>query len=169
MIKLFKICMVSFLPLGYESFSSIVNPWVLVCRSGRPVNHMCCYWMLFFFCFFPWPQTSNSNAYNFTEYSASEENTDISQELSPEKSVVTKSISSNKLSAHPSTLLQCSESGHHRGKSKANGKITLWLFLKQVLCRLYGLCVVLGTPLAMVVYHAISVQLLAFLMAFWTM
>uniref|UniRef100_G3UUG6 PHD finger protein 20 n=1 Tax=Meleagris gallopavo TaxID=9103 RepID=G3UUG6_MELGA len=65
------------------------------------------------------------NAYNFTEYSASEENTDISQELSPEKSVVTKSISSNKLSAHPSTLLQCSESGHHRGKSKANEEDTM--------------------------------------------
>uniref|UniRef100_G1MRT4 PHD finger protein 20 n=1 Tax=Meleagris gallopavo TaxID=9103 RepID=G1MRT4_MELGA len=59
------------------------------------------------------------------KYSASEENTDISQELSPEKSVVTKSISSNKLSAHPSTLLQCSESGHHRGKSKANEEDTM--------------------------------------------
>uniref|UniRef100_A0A8C2UEH1 PHD finger protein 20 n=1 Tax=Coturnix japonica TaxID=93934 RepID=A0A8C2UEH1_COTJA len=58
-------------------------------------------------------------------YSAGEENTDISQELSPEKSVVTKSISSNKSSAHPSTLLQCSESGHHRGKSKTNEEDTM--------------------------------------------
>ncbi|XP_042742633.1 PHD finger protein 20 isoform X5 [Lagopus leucura] len=59
------------------------------------------------------------------EYSASEENTDVTQELSPEKSVVTKSISSNKSSAHPSTLLQCSESGHHRGKSKTNEEDTM--------------------------------------------
>ncbi|XP_031461502.1 PHD finger protein 20 isoform X5 [Phasianus colchicus] len=59
------------------------------------------------------------------EYSASEENTDISQELSPEKSIVTKSISSNKSSAHPSTQLQCSESGHHRGKSKTNEEDTM--------------------------------------------
>ncbi|XP_042691451.1 PHD finger protein 20 isoform X2 [Centrocercus urophasianus] len=59
------------------------------------------------------------------EYSASEENTDTAQELSPEKSVVTKSISSNKSSAHPSTLLQCSESGHHRGKSKTNEEDTM--------------------------------------------
>ncbi|XP_040506787.1 PHD finger protein 20 isoform X9 [Gallus gallus] len=58
------------------------------------------------------------------EYCASEENTDISQELSPENSVVTKSISSNK-SAHPSTLLQCSESGHHREKSKTNEEDTM--------------------------------------------
>ncbi|XP_068275668.1 PHD finger protein 20 isoform X4 [Nyctibius grandis] len=55
------------------------------------------------------------------EYSGSEENTDISLDLSPEKSVVTKCISSNKSSAHPSTLLHCSDSGQHRGKSKANG------------------------------------------------
>ncbi|KAM9647324.1 PHD finger protein 20 isoform 3-T20 [Morphnus guianensis] len=54
------------------------------------------------------------------EYSGSEENTDILQELSSEKSVVTKCISSNKSSAHPSTLLQCSDSGQHRGKSKTN-------------------------------------------------
>ncbi|KAM6112984.1 PHD finger protein 20 isoform 2-T2 [Pterocles gutturalis] len=59
------------------------------------------------------------------EYSGSEENTDISQELSPEKSVVTKCISSNKSSAHPSTLLQCSDSGQHRGKSKTNEDDTL--------------------------------------------
>ncbi|XP_021272741.1 PHD finger protein 20 isoform X4 [Numida meleagris] len=59
------------------------------------------------------------------EYSGSEENADISQELSPEKSVVTKSISSNKSSAQPSTLLQCSESGHHRGKSKTNEEDTM--------------------------------------------
>uniref|UniRef100_A0A669QMJ0 PHD finger protein 20 n=1 Tax=Phasianus colchicus TaxID=9054 RepID=A0A669QMJ0_PHACC len=61
----------------------------------------------------------------FSSYSASEENTDISQELSPEKSIVTKSISSNKSSAHPSTQLQCSESGHHRGKSKTNEEDTM--------------------------------------------
>ncbi|KFW08828.1 PHD finger protein 20, partial [Fulmarus glacialis] len=59
------------------------------------------------------------------EYSGSEENTDISQELSPEKSVVTKFISSNKLSAHPSTLLHCSDSGQYRGKSKTNEDDTL--------------------------------------------
>ncbi|KFQ17208.1 PREDICTED: PHD finger protein 20 [Merops nubicus] len=58
------------------------------------------------------------------EYSGSEENTDVSQELSPEKSVVTKCISSNK-SAHPSTLLHCSDSGQHRGKSKPNEDDTL--------------------------------------------
>ncbi|XP_032560521.1 PHD finger protein 20 isoform X6 [Chiroxiphia lanceolata] len=54
-------------------------------------------------------------------YSGVGENTDVSQELSPEKSVVTKSISSNKSSAHPSTPLHCTDSGQHRGKSKANG------------------------------------------------
>ncbi|XP_027519764.1 PHD finger protein 20 isoform X3 [Corapipo altera] len=54
-------------------------------------------------------------------YSSVGENTDVSQELSPEKSVVTKSVSSNKSSAHPSTPLQCADSGQHRGKSKANG------------------------------------------------
>ncbi|NXH76105.1 PHF20 protein, partial [Hydrobates tethys] len=59
------------------------------------------------------------------EYSGSEENTDISQELSPEKSVVTKCISSNKLSAQPSTLLHCSDSRQHRGKSKTNEDDTL--------------------------------------------
>ncbi|KFW70834.1 PHD finger protein 20 [Pygoscelis adeliae] len=59
------------------------------------------------------------------EYSGSEENTDISQELSPEKSAVTKCISSNKASAHPSTLLHCSDSGQHRGKSKTNEDDTL--------------------------------------------
>ncbi|XP_059683129.1 PHD finger protein 20 isoform X2 [Gavia stellata] len=59
------------------------------------------------------------------EYSGSEENTDISQELSPEKSVVTKCVSSNKSSAHPSTLLHCSDSGQHRGKSKTNEDDTL--------------------------------------------
>ncbi|XP_074744474.1 PHD finger protein 20 isoform X6 [Strix uralensis] len=55
------------------------------------------------------------------EYSGSEENTDISQELSPEKSIVTKCISSNKSCAHASTLLHCSDSGQHRGKTKTNG------------------------------------------------
>ncbi|XP_032930558.1 PHD finger protein 20 isoform X6 [Catharus ustulatus] len=54
-------------------------------------------------------------------YSGVGENTDISQELSPEKSIVTKSNSSNKSSAHPSTLLHCTDSGQHKGKSKANG------------------------------------------------
>ncbi|XP_039419158.1 PHD finger protein 20 isoform X3 [Corvus cornix cornix] len=49
------------------------------------------------------------------------ENTDVSQELSLEKPVVTKSISSNKSSAHPSTLLHCADSGQHKGKSKVNG------------------------------------------------
>ncbi|KFW02672.1 PHD finger protein 20, partial [Eurypyga helias] len=59
------------------------------------------------------------------EYSGSEENTDISQELSSEKSVVAKCISSNKSSAHPSMLLQCPDSGQHRGKSKTNEDDTL--------------------------------------------
>uniref|UniRef100_A0A8B9CMK2 PHD finger protein 20 n=1 Tax=Anser brachyrhynchus TaxID=132585 RepID=A0A8B9CMK2_9AVES len=59
------------------------------------------------------------------EYSGSEENTDISQELSPEKSVVTKCISSNKSTAHTSTELQCSESAQHRGKSKTNEEDTM--------------------------------------------
>ncbi|NXR64896.1 PHF20 protein, partial [Rhadina sibilatrix] len=53
------------------------------------------------------------------------ENTDISQELSSEKSVVTKSNSSNKSSASPSTLLHCTDSGQHKGKSKANEDDTL--------------------------------------------
>ncbi|XP_009471597.1 PREDICTED: PHD finger protein 20 [Nipponia nippon] len=60
-----------------------------------------------------------------SDYSGSEENTDILQELSPEKTVVTKCISSNKSSAHPSTLLHCSDSGQHRGKSKTNEDDTL--------------------------------------------
>ncbi|XP_068556786.1 PHD finger protein 20 isoform X5 [Anas acuta] len=59
------------------------------------------------------------------DYSGSEENTDVSQELSPEKSVVTKCISSNKSSAHTSTELHCSESGQHRGKSKTNEEDTM--------------------------------------------
>ncbi|NXY54479.1 PHF20 protein, partial [Callaeas wilsoni] len=58
-------------------------------------------------------------------YSSTGENTDISQELSPEKSVVTKSNSSNKSSAHPSTLLHCTDSGQQKGKSKANEDDTL--------------------------------------------
>ncbi|NWT12566.1 PHF20 protein, partial [Vireo altiloquus] len=58
-------------------------------------------------------------------YSGIGENTDTSQELSPEKSVVTKSISSNKSSAHPSTLLHCADSAQHKGKSKANEDDTL--------------------------------------------
>ncbi|XP_059718805.1 PHD finger protein 20 isoform X6 [Haemorhous mexicanus] len=58
-------------------------------------------------------------------YSGTGENTDISQELSPEKSVVTKSNSSNKSFAHPSTLLHCTDSGQHKGKSKADEDDTL--------------------------------------------
>ncbi|NWV07895.1 PHF20 protein, partial [Ptilonorhynchus violaceus] len=58
-------------------------------------------------------------------YSGTGENTDISQELSPEKSVVTKSISSIKSSAHPSTLLHCTDSGQHKGKLKADEDDTL--------------------------------------------
>ncbi|NWR38034.1 PHF20 protein, partial [Tachuris rubrigastra] len=58
-------------------------------------------------------------------YSGVGGNTDVSQELSPEKSVVTKSISSTKSSAHPSTPLHCADSGQHRGKSKANEDDTL--------------------------------------------
>ncbi|XP_071429321.1 PHD finger protein 20 isoform X4 [Pithys albifrons albifrons] len=54
-------------------------------------------------------------------HSGAGENTDISQELSPERSMVTKSVSSHKSSAHPSTPLHCAETGQHRGKSKANG------------------------------------------------
>ncbi|NXR50186.1 PHF20 protein, partial [Hippolais icterina] len=60
-----------------------------------------------------------------TGYLGIGESTDISQELSSEKSVVTKSNSSNKSSAHPSTLLHCTDSGQHRGKSKANEDDTL--------------------------------------------
>ncbi|XP_061217593.1 PHD finger protein 20 isoform X6 [Neopsephotus bourkii] len=59
------------------------------------------------------------------EYSGSEENTDGSQELSPEKSGVTKSVPSNKSSAHTSTVLHCSGSGQHRGRSKRNEDDTL--------------------------------------------
>uniref|UniRef100_A0A8B9FI57 PHD finger protein 20 n=1 Tax=Amazona collaria TaxID=241587 RepID=A0A8B9FI57_9PSIT len=53
------------------------------------------------------------------------ENTDVSQELSPEKSGVTKSVSSTKSSAHTSTVLHCSGSGQHRGRSKRNEDDTL--------------------------------------------
>ncbi|XP_062498060.1 PHD finger protein 20 isoform X4 [Pezoporus occidentalis] len=59
------------------------------------------------------------------DYSGSEENTDVSQELSPEKSGVTKSVPSNKSSAHTSTVLHCSGSGQHRGRSKRNEDDTL--------------------------------------------
>ncbi|NXI14441.1 PHF20 protein, partial [Irena cyanogastra] len=58
-------------------------------------------------------------------YSGIGENTELSQEISPEKSVVTKSDSSNKSSAHSSTLLHCADSGQHKGKSKANEDDTL--------------------------------------------
>ncbi|NXJ82800.1 PHF20 protein, partial [Trogon melanurus] len=60
-----------------------------------------------------------------SEYSGSEENTDVSPELSPEKSMVTRCISSNKSSAHPSMLLHCSDSAQHRGKSRTNEDDTL--------------------------------------------
>ncbi|XP_069728287.1 PHD finger protein 20 isoform X4 [Phaenicophaeus curvirostris] len=59
------------------------------------------------------------------EYSGSEENTDISLELSPEKSVVTKCVSSHKSSEHPGTLLHCSDAGQRRGKPKPNEDDTL--------------------------------------------
>ncbi|NXR09016.1 PHF20 protein, partial [Semnornis frantzii] len=52
------------------------------------------------------------------EYSGSEETTETSQELSPEKTVITKCFSSAKSFAHPSTLLPCRDSGQHRGKAK---------------------------------------------------
>lgn len=74
---------------------------------------------------YSWPQISNNTtSCCFTDYSGSEENTDVSQELSPEKSIVTKCVSSNKSSAHPGALLHCSDSAQHRGKSKPNGKTT---------------------------------------------
>ncbi|NWT57104.1 PHF20 protein, partial [Erythrocercus mccallii] len=60
-----------------------------------------------------------------TGYSGIGENTDISRELSSEKSVVTKSNSSNISSAYPSTLLHCTDSGQHKGKSKGNEDDTL--------------------------------------------
>ncbi|NXD88087.1 PHF20 protein, partial [Halcyon senegalensis] len=59
------------------------------------------------------------------EYAVGEENTDVSQELSAEKAVVAKCLSSNKSSAHPSALLHCSASGQHRRKSKPNEDDTL--------------------------------------------
>ncbi|NXS97563.1 PHF20 protein, partial [Jacana jacana] len=59
-----------------------------------------------------------------SEYSGSEENTDVSQEVSPEKTVATKCLSSNKSSSHPSTLLS-SDPGQHRGKPKATEDDTL--------------------------------------------
>ncbi|NXA53803.1 PHF20 protein, partial [Nothocercus julius] len=59
------------------------------------------------------------------EYSGSEESTDVSQELSPEKTVIPKYSSANKSLAHPSTLMQCSDSAQHRGKSKTNEEDTL--------------------------------------------
>ncbi|NWY04983.1 PHF20 protein, partial [Nothoprocta ornata] len=59
------------------------------------------------------------------EYSGSEESTDISQELSPEKAVVPKYSCANKSPAHPSTLLPCSDSVQRRGKSKTNEEDTL--------------------------------------------
>ncbi|NWU99337.1 PHF20 protein, partial [Upupa epops] len=59
------------------------------------------------------------------EYSGSEENPDISQELSTEKSLVTKCVSANKSSAHPSTLLHFSDAVQHRGMLKSNEDDTL--------------------------------------------
>ncbi|XP_064023444.1 PHD finger protein 20 isoform X3 [Pogoniulus pusillus] len=58
------------------------------------------------------------------EYSGSEEATETSQELSPEKAVVTKCFSSAKSFAHPSTLLPCCDSGQHRGKSKEDDTVS---------------------------------------------
>lgn len=82
--------------------------------------------LVFSFLNFSWPQiSSNTTRYDFSDYSGSEETTDVSQELSPEKSGVTKSVPSNKSSAHTSTVLHCSGSGQHRGRSKRNGKLTL--------------------------------------------
>ncbi|NWS77256.1 PHF20 protein, partial [Crotophaga sulcirostris] len=60
-----------------------------------------------------------------SEYSGSEENADISQEISAEKPVVTKCVSSHKSSDHPSTLLHCSDSGQRRGKPKPSEDDTL--------------------------------------------
>ncbi|NXN98119.1 PHF20 protein, partial [Rhinopomastus cyanomelas] len=59
------------------------------------------------------------------ECSGSEDNTDVLQKLSPEKSLVTKCVSSNKPSAHPGALLHCSDTGQHRGASKPHEDDTL--------------------------------------------
>ncbi|XP_009900197.2 PHD finger protein 20 isoform X1 [Dryobates pubescens] len=59
------------------------------------------------------------------EYSGSEEVTEASPELSPDKAVVTKCFPSTKSFAQTSALLPCSDSGQHRGKSKAHEDDTL--------------------------------------------
>ncbi|XP_068023419.1 PHD finger protein 20 isoform X5 [Melanerpes formicivorus] len=59
------------------------------------------------------------------EYSGSEEVPEASQELSPDKAVGTKCFSSTKSFAQTSALLPCSDSGQHRGKSKAHEDDTL--------------------------------------------
>uniref|UniRef100_A0A674K4M2 PHD finger protein 20 n=1 Tax=Terrapene triunguis TaxID=2587831 RepID=A0A674K4M2_9SAUR len=61
-----------------------------------------------------------------SEYPGSEENIDISQELSPPKSVITTRYnSSNRSYPHLSTPLHVSDSGHHRDRVKVNEEDTL--------------------------------------------
>ncbi|XP_030389198.1 PHD finger protein 20 isoform X4 [Gopherus evgoodei] len=61
-----------------------------------------------------------------SEYPDSEENIDISQELSPPKSVITTRYnSSNRPYPHLSTPLHVSDSGHHRDSVKVNEEDTL--------------------------------------------
>nr|XP_005295509.1 PHD finger protein 20 isoform X3 [Chrysemys picta bellii] len=61
-----------------------------------------------------------------SEYPGSEENIDISQELSPPKSVITTRYnSSNRSYPHLSTPLHVSDSGHHRDRVKINEEDTL--------------------------------------------
>ncbi|XP_039353643.1 PHD finger protein 20 isoform X3 [Mauremys reevesii] len=61
-----------------------------------------------------------------SEYPGSEENIDISQELSPQKSVITTRYnSSNRSYPHLSTPLHVSDSGHHRDSVKVNEEDTL--------------------------------------------
>ncbi|XP_043352177.1 PHD finger protein 20 isoform X4 [Dermochelys coriacea] len=61
-----------------------------------------------------------------SEYPGSEENIDISQELSPPKSLITTRYnSSNSSYPHLSTRLHVSDSGHHRDRVKVNEEDTL--------------------------------------------
>ncbi|CAM5153033.1 unnamed protein product [Eretmochelys imbricata] len=61
-----------------------------------------------------------------SEYPGSEENIDISQELSPPKSLITTRYnSSNRSYPHLSTPLNVSDSGHHRDRVKVNEEDTL--------------------------------------------
>ncbi|XP_074826489.1 PHD finger protein 20 isoform X6 [Natator depressus] len=61
-----------------------------------------------------------------SEYPGSEENIDISQELSPPKSLITTRYnSSNRSYPHLSTPLHVSDSGHHRDRVKVNEEDTL--------------------------------------------